>query len=352
MPYWERLTPAMHEKEDFGTGANHYVSSLFHATRQQGVDPIPLLAEEDLPLSVIDQPEQRIPTEKLANFQKYVWDRMQDEAMGLAGCSLPAGTYYMMGQLTVHQPTLGQALALGCRFYNLVTRRELISLTDDGRHTLLSINLPRPELDYKHLFAEIALLSWHRYASWLIADSLPLVETRFNYPAPAHVGEYSYLYPGVHQFDCDDLSLVFSNSYLNRPVKQNEGSLKSFMNNCPRELFRRYKTDYSVTTELKRILTKELADGGLTIDQAAAALHMTTRTLTRRLSEEGASFQQIKNVVRRDLAIRWLVGPDDMAIHDVAERVGFSDPAVFTRAFRSWTGDSPRRYRDKFRQGR
>jgi AraC-like DNA-binding protein len=197
--------------------------------------------------------------------------------------------------------------------------------------------------------AEIALLSWHRYASWLIADNLPLLETRFNYLAPSHANEYPYLFPGIHKFDCDSLSLVFPSHYLARPIKQNEALLKSFMNNCPLELFRQYKADYSVSAEVKRLLNRAIMEGNSSIDEIASSLYMTVRTIMRRLKDEGASFQQIKDLVRRDKAINFLTY-NSLPIKEVAERVGYSDPAVFARAFRSWTGESPRMYRDKFNQ--
>ena len=73
---------------------------------------------------------------------------------------------------------------------------------------------------------------------------------------------------------------------------------------------------------------------------------MTTRTLMRKLKDEGTSFQQLKDVVRRDKAIFFL-GQQGLRINEVAEKVGYSDPAVFTRAFRNWTGQSPRDFRQQ-----
>ena len=66
----------------------------------------------------------------------------------------------------------------------------------------------------------------------------------------------------------------------------------------------------------------------------------------RKLRDEGTSFQQLKDIIRRDRAMHFL-SQTTISINEVAERVGYSDPAVFTRAFRSWTGDTPRAYRMK-----
>tara|TARA_R110000868_G_scaffold14196_1_gene66147 strand:- start:1095 stop:2126 length:1032 start_codon:yes stop_codon:yes gene_type:complete len=339
----------MQNKGEYGTACNHYVSALYHLANNIGLDGDGLLVMANIAKDVIDKADIRVRTEDLSAFQKACWDQSKEESMGLLPVRLELGTYYMMGKLTVNQPTLHKALELGARFYNLVTRFEFITLDVGPEITLMSFSRVTPKEDYGHLFAEMCLLAWHRYASWLIADSLPLIETRFNYPSPQHAREYSYLFPGLHKFDCRSLSLVFPTQYLSRSVKQNDASLKSFMHNCPLELFRQYKADYSVTAEVKRIINRTIMEGNTSVDDVAASLHMTTRTVMRRLKDEGASFQQIKDVVRRDKAIN-LLTLYSLPIKEVAEKVGFSDPAVFTRAFRSWTGESPRKYRDKFNQ--
>ncbi|WOI36385.1 AraC family transcriptional regulator [Alteromonas sp. CI.11.F.A3] len=337
----------MHNKGEYGTACNHYISALYHLANKIGLDGDGLLTSANIAKEVIDKPDTRVKTEYLSAFQKACWDNSQEESMGLSPARLELGTYYMMGKLTVNQPTLQKALELGARFYNLVTRFEFISLDIRPENTMLSVNRVTPAVDSGHLFAEICLLAWHRYASWLIADSLPLTETCFNYPSPQHAREYSYLFPGRHKFDCSTLSIAFPTQYLSRPVKQNEGSLKSFMHHCPLELFRQYKADYSVSAQVKRILKSTISNGNTSIEDVAKQLYMTTRTVMRRLKDEGASFQEIKDIVRRDKSTS-LLTLYSLPIKEVAEKVGFSDPAVFTRAFRGWTGLSPRQYRDNF----
>ncbi len=330
------------EKSEYGLASNHYFTALYEAAVKLDVDVDMLLQGTGLPKSGINQPETRIPTEKLANFQKVIWDWLNDESMGANSRPIPSGTYFMMGRLTVQEPTLKKALTLGTKFYNLMFQREFVSLTIENDLAVVAVELDAP--DYKHLFAEISLLAWHRYASWLISDILPLHETRFPYSTPPNVGEYNYLFPGMHKFLDKKLAIVFPKQYLDREVKQNVSSLKVFMHRCPLELFKQYKADYSLTTELQILVRKGLDSGLATIEHCSSELHMTTRTLMRKLKSEGTSFQQIKDLVRRDRAI-FLIVQKGLPINEVAERVGYSDPAVFTRAFRNWTGDTPREFR-------
>lgn len=327
-----------------GTGANHYFTALYEAAVKLEVDVDLLMQGVGLSKTVLNEPDIRIPTEKIAEFQKVIWDWLNDESMGANSRPIPSGTYYMMGRLTVQEATLGKALRLGARFYNLVYQREAITISVEDNFVELRVTQDAP--DFKHLFAEMALLSWHRYASWLIADVLPLHETRFNYPPPPNVSEYNYLFPGSHKFDHNHLSLVFPESYLEKEVKQNQSSLKHFMKRCPLELLKQYKVDYSLTAELQSLIKKGLDNGLATIYYCASELHMTPRTLIRKLKDEGTSFQQIKDVIRCDKAI-YLLSEKSLPINEVAERVGYSDPAVFTRAFKNWTGDSPRAFRAK-----
>jgi AraC-like DNA-binding protein len=80
------------------------------------------------------------------------------------------------------------------------------------------------------------------------------------------------------------------------------------------------------------------------MQQVATSLHMTTRTLRRKLLEEGTNFQQLKDNIRRDIAIQYLSRPD-MSIATIGQILGFCEPGAFTRAFKKWTKMAPSTYR-------
>jgi AraC-like DNA-binding protein len=81
------------------------------------------------------------------------------------------------------------------------------------------------------------------------------------------------------------------------------------------------------------------------LTEVARSMHLTSRTLIRRLEADGTSFQSIKDALRRDIAIRHLsIGLK--SIEEIAHEVGFSSAANFHRAFQSWTGTTPSSYRN------
>lgn len=329
------------------SASNYYVSRFYHLAENCGLDAAGLLREAGIDPGSIDVPGRRMDPEKLAAVLVGIWDALDDESMGLSGSPIPRGSFYMMGKLSVHEPDLERALDQFIRFYAMVTDTFTMRLETRGDKALLTYTMNYPELDRDHLLAEIHLMSLHRYASWLIAENIPLVEVYFSYPAPPQVKEYSFLFPGKHVFDTTHMGFSFSRNYLAREPVQDAKTLKTFMRRCPVELFLQPKTDFSLTGEVQALLQKRVQSGFPTADAVAEELHLTRRTLMRRLQQEGSSFQQIKDRIRRDRAIFFLTNRS-VAVADIADKVGFSDPAVFARAFKSWTGQSPREYRSNY----
>jgi AraC-like DNA-binding protein len=97
--------------------------------------------------------------------------------------------------------------------------------------------------------------------------------------------------------------------------------------------------------EVEDVVEPMLAQGDLSIERVARQLGMSRQTLYRRLKEEGTTFEEILNAKRGQLAIRYL-GLDRSSVKSAAYRLGFSDPAAFSRAFKRWTGRSPSEFRE------
>lgn len=334
----------MLELNDQFTAANHYISALYRLAEDKGLDGNSLLERAGIEPQIIDSADQRVKTKNLALAVQLLWDSLQDESMGLTNYPCRTGTYYMMGKLTVHQINLGKALELGFRYYGFMTKGFQLSLSVKGDIATVSINLQQPELDHEHLFAEITLLAWHRYASWLIDEDLPLTQVYFNYPVPKHVQEYVYLFPGAHTFQHGFLGFSFHKKYLESEILQTENHLKIFMSHCPAILFLRKNNNESLTYNLQLLLKKQVDNGLPDLLTTANLMHMSKRTLMRKLKQEGTSYQQIKDLVRRDTAIFFLA-QQHLSVAEIAEKIGYSDPAVFARAFKAWTGLSPVEYR-------
>lgn len=107
-----------------------------------------------------------------------------------------------------------------------------------------------------------------------------------------------------------------------------------------REMRKRRAGKHSVRRDVERHLEPLLASGAARVDRVASAMGCSRQTLYRRLKGEELTFEQVLDGLRHRLALK-LVRDGELAVKDAAYRLGFSDPAAFSRAFKRWTGQSP-----------
>ena len=103
-------------------------------------------------------------------------------------------------------------------------------------------------------------------------------------------------------------------------------------------------TDTDLTSKVKQSIQKQLADGITRQDMVAEDLGMTSRTLQRKLSQEGVSYQKLLDEVRQQMAEDYLQNTD-MSIPDIALRLGYSETTSFHRKFKAATGKTPGDFR-------
>jgi AraC-like DNA-binding protein len=104
-----------------------------------------------------------------------------------------------------------------------------------------------------------------------------------------------------------------------------------------------------VLVDVRRALAVRLPRGEAEIEVVARHLGMSTRTLQRRLSSTGTSYQELLDVVRRESAEK-CIADSSLSIGEIAYLVGYSEPAAFHRAFRRWTGSTPHEFRQRLRR--
>jgi AraC-like DNA-binding protein len=238
--------------------------------------------------------------------------------------------------------TLGEALRRGFAFYDLVLPDFVVRLS--VAHDLAHIRfMPRRAGDTRLDFAVKAfMLFTFGSASWLGARRIPLVA--LDYTAGMQSTETSRVYQAPVRHNQPHVGMSFEAHWLDLPVVQSPQSLREFLAGAPANLIVKYRDTSSVTDRIRRLLRKRLGEELPSLEEVGDTLAVTPQTLRRRLREEGRGWQQIKDELRRDAAIEYLV-QTKLPLLDIANRVGFSEASTFHRAFKHWTGVAPGEYR-------
>jgi AraC-like DNA-binding protein len=171
------------------------------------------------------------------------------------------------------------------------------------------------------------------------------IEVRFPHSAPENTSEHYRLFGCSVKFGRDRGELLFSRDLLEMPFLSADVNLQAILEAQVVAMLQKLPKSDAVTDAVRRYLAGELCNGEPTLEQIAPRLHMSARTLHRRLEDEGTSFRQILTEVRRELATRHL-SERRLAIGEIAFLLGFSEPSAFHRAFKRWTGYAPLTYRE------
>ncbi|MFO7549846.1 MAG: helix-turn-helix domain-containing protein, partial [Haliea sp.] len=148
------------------------------------------------------------------------------------------------------------------------------------------------------------------------------------------------------KFSCRDNRLFFDRSYLQERFHTSHNLLHEILVNAMKTYFVSEQSGNGFVDILCREIIRCGADESATLEKIAQRLAISPRTLRRRLSSEGRSFQEVKNLARAKRA-KYYLRRTTMPIAEIAYELGFSELSAFSRAFRSWVGQAPQAYREQ-----
>ncbi|MDX1649947.1 MAG: AraC family transcriptional regulator, partial [Myxococcota bacterium] len=270
---------------------------------------------------------------------------------GAPGLGLEAGsryhltTYGIWGYAVLASPTLRSASQVGLRYLDLTfafVRFEAEEAAGAMHLRLRDREIPE---DCRRFLVErdaAAVVQMHRD---LFREPIPLRHVDFALPAPPDPTvrrRFDAFFPGPVAWSRPAHRLAVDAAWLDRPLPQaNETTARLCEAQC-RELLARRHVRSGVSEHVRRQLLRP-GGAGAGMVAVAAALGMAPRTLRRRLAEEDTTFRRLADEVREALAEEMLAGR--MRVEEVAERLGYAEPASFIHAFRRWKGVSPGAWR-------
>ncbi len=329
------------------TVAMGFVAGMLSGMRRQQRDPAPLLAEAGISLA---DPASRVPIDCYAALYNLTVGALGDEGFGLFSRELPRGSFEFLCRGMLGAPTLAEALDRAARFLRIVLPDLAVTIVRDGPRAELHIVEARPLTPDPDDPARVFAFEWllrllHSLACWFAGRGLALDAVSFPYARPAHADDYLLVYTAHSSFGSRSLEARFQANLLDLPVRRDEAALGSFLEGAPGKISMLYRRDREMVFRVRDLLRDALPQN-LSLGDVAQGLHLSPRTLHRRLEEEGSSFRTIKDAIRRDIALARLT-KTRQPIERLAADLGYADPSAFYRAFVAWSGMSPERFRNQ-----
>lgn len=272
-----------------------------------------------------------------------------DSGLGLKlGAQRSLATYDQLAYLIMSCSTLREATEKGLKYQNYPGRFSgqsiITTFSEIEGQGCFQVNVKDDLGGLRLLAVEDLLSNIMTTARWVLGRPLPVTKLRCDYPAPPHADDYRAIFNCDLQFGASAIQLFFDASVLDQPLPNaSPQSARLYEAMCEEQSIRRQGGN--VAWRLWPLIVKDPANPP-DMNEAAEALCCSARTLRRKLQAEGWQYQQLIDRVREIHARRALSDPT-LTITQIALQLGYSDHSGFLKAFKKWTGITPRAFRSR-----
>ena len=329
------------------TVANFAARGILSFAASRGVELSELILRAGMDECLVERPGARLPLDSVINLWEHARRSTGDEHIALDVAEfMPFGAYKTYDLLLATAPTVGDALRKAARYNGYVNdafRPNLQLARDEARieySNCVDSKCNPPEY-LEFIFACFLL----RFRLTTGVDLRP-TEIHFRHSAPRDLSAYHRLFRARLRFNQPVTRVFMDASVLRIPQLYADGATCELLE----QYIRAAMTLPGVTDDLALTLRTALGSSPthMTLGVAAKRLGISSRTLQRRLALRGLCYRELRRATRSEAALAML-SRDESTASQVADSLGFSELSSFSRAFKRWTGLSPRAHRRKLR---
>lgn len=314
-----------------------------------GVPVSRVLYQAGLPPDLFQQSRVLVNTEELFALWGAIGHISQDPTIGLKlGTETKTERFHPSGIAALSTECFGDAIDHMARYKQLTCPEEVMSTIDDDEWSIrfrwmLAIEA-EPTTLIEYCFAWVLAIARHGSGTGIAPVRIELVQPRIH----VKLLERHFACPIVT--GASQNAIVFHSGARTCPfVTRNAELLDLLAPQFDEEL--KQRNESSLTDLVLGAIQHRLTGHRPTVDDVARDLHMSSRTLQRRLQEAGSSYQRVLDEARHQMA-RYYLGNSVLELNEAAYLLGFEDPNSFVRAFRNWEGVPPGQWREIYRSNK
>lgn len=326
------------------TTSSNWTLAIVQALELGGVDCASLFAELGMDYAALSDPDARFPQDGMTRLWQRAVALSGNPAIGLnmARVVRPA-SFHVVGYALMSSRNLRDGFTRLVRYQRIIGEGADLNFLPQPDGYALTLAIHGDRLPPARQSAEASLAYCLAFCRWMTGKPMRPREIRFQGPAPEDIGPYQQVFQAPLRFNAEHYGLIFERSDLETPLPSANEALAQLHDRFAGEYLARF-SGTRVTHQARQVLCRLLPQGEPRREVVAQALHLSQRTLQRRLQEEGTSYQQLLDDTRRELAEQYL-GQVSLTLLEIAYLLGFADPSNFFRAFRRWFDETPGEYR-------
>jgi AraC-like DNA-binding protein len=262
------------------------------------------------------------------------------------GTQLPWADLGVLGYVVLHAPTVGAAISNLRRYFAIQQTVGVFSLEvdDTTAHVRYALRRAPHEPTRQHALLIVTMLV-RLVREGLNDAAWAPTEVRLSHGPPARPSEALAFFRAPVRYDAEAVAISFPSEILRRVmVTADPGLFPILVRHAEECLAKLPPLEDDMLGEVRRLVASMLGSTTITIEDVAARMTTSVRTVQRQLQVHGQSFKQLVDDVRSTMARRHLADPE-VTLTEAAFMLGYSELSAFSRAFRRWTGQSAQEYR-------
>ena len=321
------------------------VAGLIATTlRAAGQDPEPLIVAAGLDAEQLADPNTRFPMLRMQKLWKLAIEASGDPCLGLvAARQFQPAMLHGLGLAWLVSDTLLDAFGRLTRYARLINSALDFRLEEQADAILVTM-LPEvlpPDFEYAAL--DLGMAAFVRMCQITAGHPVRPLHTTLQRSKPACFERFDEFFGESIEYGAPINRLCFDRQLLTRHLASANPELARINDQVVVDYLARFDRA-SIAMQVRSRIIHQLPDGIPRQEAIADTLHVSLRSLQRRLKEEDTSFKDLLEETRRQLALQYL-RDSRRSIGEITYLLGFSEPSNFTRAFKRWTGKSPAQYR-------
>jgi len=318
---------------------------LVDAIERGGGDPDEILRAARLTPASISNPDGFIPSSDFARLLELAAQATRDPCFGLHfGEGYHPKDMGPLMYVALNSPTFMVGIANIGRYLHVVNEAGRVSLSIAGplahiRHWLadLEVEVPRQHNEYSLTVALNAV-------RLMVGSEWAPREVQFSHPAPRDTSEQQRFFHAPVSFGCATNAFIVERELLERPIPAADARLYPILQRYLERVLNEMPREDGLLASVRKAIGESMREGHPTLPKVARKLALGSRTLQRRLMEQGTDFKRLVDDTRRRFSLSYLEDRRH-TLTDIAYLLGYSEVSAFNRAFRRWTNATPLEYR-------
>ena len=319
-----------------------YLRHLLKLGVSMGISEQDLLRGFSLSPSVIDSVNSRVSTPLVGKITQRLVKLSERHDVGMAyGMLIRPTTHGFLGYAVMSCATFGDAMRVLHKYLASTVSDLTVNMVTVNDDVILTLTENYNLAGMRKIYLEAFIAGSCNTIKFLIGQEILDFKVNVDWPQPDYFDQYQALLP-PWQFDQAYTQMIIPKSMLSLPlIMANPDAVQNALALLDKELASRaISQNNDFVPRVRSVLETRTTLPYPSLNEVASILCVSDRTLKRRLKEADTSFQAILDNVRQRQAIE-LMNAGQLSLQTIALRIGYTDPATFSRAFKRWTGQSP-----------